>query len=80
MQLRMKFAFGEKPKEEYFDEEEFVLEEEIDGVIFLYGDGKVNSIFFKEDYDNLDEGSKFDDDGHDFAVDKVVFGDDGFVI
>ncbi|KAK9103146.1 hypothetical protein Sjap_020400 [Stephania japonica] len=30
--------------------------------------------------DNLDEGPKFDDDGCNLVEDKVVFGDDGFII
>ncbi|KAK9128591.1 hypothetical protein Syun_017388 [Stephania yunnanensis] len=31
-------------------------------------------------FDNYDEVPKFDSDGHDFAEDKLVFADDGFVI
>ncbi|KAK9158931.1 hypothetical protein Scep_005505 [Stephania cephalantha] len=79
IEIKCQFAFGKKLEEKYFDEE-FVSEEEINGVLFLYGDGKVNPIFFEEDSDNLDEGPKFDDDGCDFVEDKVVSGDDGFII
>ncbi|KAK9100180.1 hypothetical protein Scep_023610 [Stephania cephalantha] len=79
MQLMAEFSFGENPEEEYSNEDEFVYEEEIDS-LFLYGDSKVDPIFFDEDFDNLDKGPKFDDDGPDFVEDKVVFGDDDFVI
>ncbi|KAK9158331.1 hypothetical protein Scep_004905 [Stephania cephalantha] len=49
-------------------DDEFVFEKEEDGVLFLYGEGEVDLIFFKEDSDILDEASKFDDDdGHDFV-------------
>ncbi|KAK9107631.1 hypothetical protein Syun_023642 [Stephania yunnanensis] len=80
MQLRVEFALDENPEEEYSDEEKFVYEEEIDGVLFLYGDAKVDPIFFEDDSDNLNERPKFDDDGRDFVEDKVVFGKDDFVI
>ncbi|KAK9163335.1 hypothetical protein Syun_004237 [Stephania yunnanensis] len=80
MQLRMEFAFGEKLKEEYSDEEEFVSDEEIDGFLFLYSNDKVHLIFFEEDFDNLDEGPKFDNDGCYFMEDKVVFVDGDSVI
>ncbi|KAK9153172.1 hypothetical protein Sjap_000652 [Stephania japonica] len=62
---------------EYSDEELFVSEKE--GVLFLYGDGEVDLIFF-ENSDNFDEAPKFDDDGYDFVEDELVFRDDGFVI
>ncbi|KAK9157809.1 hypothetical protein Scep_004383 [Stephania cephalantha] len=80
MQLRVEFAFGEQSKEEYSENEEFVFEKEEEGVLFLYGDGEIDQIFFTENSNNLDEGPKFDDDMHNFIEDKVVFGDDGFVI
>ncbi|KAK9100582.1 hypothetical protein Scep_024012 [Stephania cephalantha] len=41
---------------------------------------EIDPIFFKEDFDNLDKGPKFNDDGHDFVEDKIGFGDEGFVI
>ncbi|KAK9121253.1 hypothetical protein Syun_018870 [Stephania yunnanensis] len=49
-------------------------------VLFLYDDGKVDPIFFEEDFDNFDDELNFDGDGQDFVEDKLVFGDDGFVI
>ncbi|KAK9146524.1 hypothetical protein Sjap_006427 [Stephania japonica] len=79
MQLRVKFACCEEPEEQYSDEEEFVSEKKIDSFFFLYDDDKVDLIFFKEDSENLDKGPKFED-GHDFVEDKVVFGDDDFII
>ncbi|KAK9091398.1 hypothetical protein Sjap_024575 [Stephania japonica] len=58
--------------------EEFVSEEEIDGVPFLYGDARrIDPIFFEEDFDNFDEEPKFDNDGYDFVGDKIAFGEDG---
>ncbi|KAK9146566.1 hypothetical protein Sjap_006469 [Stephania japonica] len=83
MQLRVEFGFSEERKVEYSYsyEEEFVFEEEIDGVLFLYGDARrINPIFFEEDSDNFDEEPKFDSDGYDFVEDKLVFGEDGLVI
>ncbi|KAK9086677.1 hypothetical protein Syun_029071 [Stephania yunnanensis] len=71
---------GAESKEDYFDEEEFESEKEEDMILFLCGDDEVDLIFFYEDFHNLDEGQKFDDDGRDFMEDKAVFGDDGFVI
>ncbi|KAK9137698.1 hypothetical protein Sjap_008292 [Stephania japonica] len=83
MQLRVEFGFGEERELEYSysDEEEFVFEEEIDVVLFLYGDvRRIDPIFFEEDFENFDEEPKFDSDGYDFVEDKLVFGEDGFVI
>ncbi|KAK9102425.1 hypothetical protein Sjap_019679 [Stephania japonica] len=57
-------AFGDDPKENLsFDREKFVSEKGEDMVMFLCGDGEVDPIFFNEDFDKLDEGPKFDDDG-----------------
>ncbi|KAK9084011.1 hypothetical protein Scep_030482 [Stephania cephalantha] len=80
MQLRVEFVFGVESKEDHFDEKEFESEKEEDVILFLCGDDEVDLIFFYEDFHNLDEGQKFDDDGRDFMEDKAVFGDDGFVI
>ncbi|KAK9122956.1 hypothetical protein Sjap_012558 [Stephania japonica] len=81
MQLRMEFAFGEKLKEEYSNEKEFASEEEIDGDIFLYGYAwRIDPIFFVEESKNFDEEPKFVSDGYDFVENKIVFGEDGFVI
>ncbi|KAK9137703.1 hypothetical protein Sjap_008297 [Stephania japonica] len=83
MQLRVEFGFGEERELEYSysDEEEFVFEEEIDMVLFLYGDARrIDPIFFEEDFKNFDEEPKFDSDGYDFVEDKLVFGEDGLVI
>ncbi|KAK9151171.1 hypothetical protein Syun_009480 [Stephania yunnanensis] len=49
-------------------------------VLFLYADDEVDPIFFEEDFDNFDEAPKFDGDGHDFVENKLVFGDNDFVI
>ncbi|KAK9109086.1 hypothetical protein Sjap_017146 [Stephania japonica] len=38
------------------------------------------SIFFKEDFDNLDKGPKLNEDVYDFVEDKIVFGDDSFIM
>ncbi|KAK9109320.1 hypothetical protein Sjap_017380 [Stephania japonica] len=83
MQLRVEFGFGEERELEYSysDEEEFVSEEEIDGILFLYGDARrIDQIFFEEDFENFDEEPKFDSDGYDFVEDKLIFGDDDLVI
>ncbi|KAK9090844.1 hypothetical protein Sjap_024021 [Stephania japonica] len=83
MQLRVEFGFSEERELEYSysDEEEFVSEEEIDGVLFLYGDARrIDPIFFEEDFENFDEEPKFDSDGYDFMEEKLVFGEDGLVI
>ncbi|KAK9137772.1 hypothetical protein Sjap_008366 [Stephania japonica] len=83
MQLRVEFGFGEERELEYSysDKEEFVSEEEIDGVLFLYGDPRrIDPIFFKEESDNFDKVPKFDSDRHNFVEDKLVFGEDGLVI
>ncbi|KAK9145026.1 hypothetical protein Sjap_004929 [Stephania japonica] len=83
MQLRVEFGFSEERELEYSysDEEEFVSEEEIDGVLFLYGDARrIDPIFFEEDFENFDEEPKFDSDGYGFVEDKLVFGEDGLVI
>ncbi|KAK9156187.1 hypothetical protein Sjap_003667 [Stephania japonica] len=79
----VEFGFGEERELEYSysDEEEFVSEEEIDGVLFLYGDARrIDPIFFEEDFENFDEEPKFDSDGYDFVEDKLIFGEDGLVI
>ncbi|KAK9160504.1 hypothetical protein Syun_006845 [Stephania yunnanensis] len=65
--------------EEYSNKEGFVFMKE-DEFLFLYGDDEVDSIFLDEDSNNIDEVAKFDSDGHDFLEDKLVFGDNGFVI
>ncbi|KAK9137804.1 hypothetical protein Sjap_008398 [Stephania japonica] len=83
MQLRVEFGFGEERELEYSysDEEEFVSEEEIDGVLFLYGDARrIDPIFFEEDFENFDEEPKFDSDGYEFVEDKLIFGEDGLVV
>ncbi|KAK9155129.1 hypothetical protein Sjap_002609 [Stephania japonica] len=83
MQLRVEFGFGEERELEYSysNEEEFVSEEEIDGVLFLYGDARrIDPIFFEEDFENFDEEPKFDSDGYDFVEDKLIFGEDSLVI
>ncbi|KAK9085349.1 hypothetical protein Sjap_025760 [Stephania japonica] len=83
MQLRVEFGFGEERELEYSysDEEEFVSEEEIDGVLFLYGDTqRIDPIFFEEDFKNFDEEPKVDSDRYDFVEDKLVFGEEGLVI
>ncbi|KAK9122920.1 hypothetical protein Sjap_012522 [Stephania japonica] len=65
----------------YHEKEEFVSDEEIDGVLFLYGDTqRVDPFFFEEDFENFDEEPKFDNDVYDFMEDKLVFGDDGLII
>ncbi|KAK9128552.1 hypothetical protein Syun_017349 [Stephania yunnanensis] len=73
MQLRVEFSFGEKPEKEYCDNEKLVSEKEVDGILLLRNDSKVDLIFFKEDSDDLDKGPKFDNDEHDFVEDKVNF-------
>ncbi|KAK9115970.1 hypothetical protein Sjap_014917 [Stephania japonica] len=74
MQLRVEFAFGEKLEEKYFDEEELVSEEEIVGVLFLFGDiRQIDLIFFDEESKIFDNAPKFDSDGYDFVEDKIVF-------
>ncbi|KAK9122697.1 hypothetical protein Sjap_012299 [Stephania japonica] len=83
MQLRVEFGFGEERELEYSysDEEEFVSEKEIDGILFLYGDARrIDPIFFEEDFENFDEEPKFDSDGYDFVEDKLIFGEDGLAI
>ncbi|KAK9085390.1 hypothetical protein Sjap_025801 [Stephania japonica] len=80
---RVEFGFGEERELEYSysDEEEFVSEEEIDGILFLYGDARrIDPIFFEEDFENFDEEPKFESDGYDFVEDKLIFGEDGLVI
>ncbi|KAK9091604.1 hypothetical protein Sjap_024781 [Stephania japonica] len=83
MQLRVVFGFGEERELEYSysDEEEFVSEEEIDEILFPYGDTRrIDPIFFEEDFENFDEEPKFDSDGYDFVEDKLIFGEDGLII
>ncbi|KAK9162855.1 hypothetical protein Syun_003757 [Stephania yunnanensis] len=69
-----------KRKVRVVDEDEDEDEEKEDGVLFLYDDDEVDSIFFEDDSDNFDNAPKFDDDGHDFVDDKLVFGDNDFVV
>ncbi|KAK9089027.1 hypothetical protein Scep_028109 [Stephania cephalantha] len=73
-------CFGDEPEEEYSDEEKLIYEKEEDEVLFLYGDGEVDLIFFEEDSDNFDEEPKFNGVGCEFVEDKLVFGDDNIVI
>ncbi|KAK9137705.1 hypothetical protein Sjap_008299 [Stephania japonica] len=83
LMTQVEFGFGEERELEYSysDEEEFVSEEEIDVVLFLYGDARrIDPIFFEEDFENFDEEPKFDTDGYDFVEDKLVFGEDSLVI
>ncbi|KAK9145803.1 hypothetical protein Sjap_005706 [Stephania japonica] len=79
----VEFGFGEEREVEYSysDDEEFISEEEIDGVIFVYSDAqRIDPIFFEEDFDNFNEEPKFGSDGYDFVEKNLVFGDAGLVI
>ncbi|KAK9116737.1 hypothetical protein Sjap_015684 [Stephania japonica] len=41
---------------------------------------RIDPIFFEEESKNFDEAPKFDSDGYNFVEDKIVFGEDDFVI